>query len=138
MREKKICLRIWLASAFQVISKEVKKHILRHNWILRHTCCINNPHCQSCGIIMFMCKCYIVISVTLVGPSLDVLFLLFALILSGLYEKPRRNKDWVKEKEAHRKMWVRTLLFWLHVLLSMSLFVAFFVYSLPLPKWRTC
>ena len=134
MREKKICLRIWLASAFQVISKEVKKHILRHNWILRHTCCINNPHCQSCGIIMFMCKCYIVISVTLVGPSLDVLFLLFALILSGLYEKPRRNK----EKKAHRKMWARTSLFWLHVLLSMSLFVAFFVYSLSLPKWRTC
>ena len=31
-----------------------------------------------------------------------------------------------------------TSLFWLHALLSMLFFVAFFVYSLPLPKWRTC
>ena len=31
-----------------------------------------------------------------------------------------------------------TSLFWLHVLLSMSFFVAFFIYSLPLLKWRTC
>ena len=131
-------LRIWLASAFRFISKKIKKHILRHNWIFRHSCCINSPHCQSSGIIIFMCKCYINISVTLVGHFLDVFFLLFALILSGLYEKPWRNKDWVTEKKAHRKMWVRTWLFWLHVLLSMSLFVAFFVYSVPLPKWRTC
>ena len=26
----------------------------------------------------------------------------------------------------------------MHSLLSMSLFVAFLIYSLPLPKWRTC
>ena len=31
-----------------------------------------------------------------------------------------------------------TSLFWVHVLLSMPFFVVFFVYSLPLPKWRTC
>ena len=87
------------ASAYYVISREVKNHISRHNWIFRHTCYINNPHCQSSGIIIFMSKYYIVISVTLAGPFLDVLFLLFAVILSGLHEKTRRNIDWVTEKK---------------------------------------
>ena len=42
---------------------------------------------------MFLCKYYIVISDTLVGFFLDVLFFSLAVILSELYEKPRRNKD---------------------------------------------
>ena len=40
-----------------------------------------------------------VISDTLVGFFLDMLFLLFAVILTVLYEKTRRNKDWVTEKK---------------------------------------
>ena len=94
------------ASTYHIISKDVKNHILRRNWIFRHTCCINNPHCQSDGIIMFMCKYYIVISVTLVGLLLDVPIFLFALILPGPYEKPRRNKDWVtKTKHIEEFRW---------------------------------
>ena len=42
----------------------------------------------------------LVIADTLVGSFLDVLFLLLAVILSGLHEKPRRNKDWVTEKRT--------------------------------------
>ena len=61
--------------------------------------CINNPHWQSSGIIIFLCKYYIVISDTLVGSFLDMLFLLLAVILSELHEKPRR-KDWVTEKST--------------------------------------
>ena len=38
--------------------------------------------------ILFLFKCYIVTSDTLVGFFLDVLFLLLAVILSKLYEKP--------------------------------------------------
>ena len=86
------------ALAYHVISKEVKNNILIHNWIFRHTCCINNPHWQISGIIIFLCKHYIATSDTLVGFFLDVLFLLVAVILSGLHEKPRSNKDWVTEK----------------------------------------
>ena len=47
-----------------------------------------------------------------------------------------------KQRLSHRKkyieefVWAKSL-FWLHTLLSMSLSVAFFVYSLPLPKWCT-
>ena len=88
------------ASAYHVISKEVKNHIFRRNWIFRHTFCTNNPHWQSGGIIIFLYKYFIVISDKLVGTSLDVLFLLLAVILPGLLEKPRRNKDWVTEKST--------------------------------------
>ena len=86
-------------SAYQVTSKEVKNHILIHNWIFRHTFCIKIPHRQISGIIIFLSK-DIVISDRLVGSLLDVLFLLLAVILSGLHEKPRRNKDWVTKKST--------------------------------------
>ena len=49
-----------------------------------------------------MRKYYIVISDTLVGSFLDVFFLLLAVILSELREKPRK-KDWVTEK-VHRRI----------------------------------
>ena len=88
------------ALAYHVISKEVKNNILIHNWIFRHTCCINNPHWQISGIIIFLCKYYIVISDTLVGSFLDVLFLLLAVILSEFHEKPIQNKDEVTEIEV--------------------------------------
>ena len=45
-----------------------------------------------------MCKYYIVISGALIGSSLDVLFLLLAIVLSEPHEKPRRNNDRVTEK----------------------------------------
>ena len=41
-----------------------------------------------------------VISDTLVGFLLDVLFLLLSVILSGLHEKPRRNKECVTDKST--------------------------------------
>ena len=52
--------------------------------------------------------------------------------------------SWETKKEYglnYRKKYIEefvcgTLLFWVHALLSMSLCVAFFVFFLPLPKWR--
>ena len=62
--------------------------------------CINNPYWQSSGIIISLCKCYIVNSDTLLGASfLGMLFLLVAEKSSELYEKPKRNKDWVTKKK---------------------------------------
>ena len=78
--------------------KEGKKSHLETHQNFRRTCYINNPHWQSGGIITFLCKYYIVISDALVDSFLYVLFSLLAAILSGLHEKPRRNKDWVTEK----------------------------------------
>ena len=86
------------ASAHHVISKGVKKCQLETQF--RHTCRIKNPHWESGGIIIFLCKYYLVISDTLVGSFFDVFFLLLALRFSGFYEKPRRNKDWVTEKST--------------------------------------
>ena len=55
----------------------------------------------------------------------------------------RASWETKKERFSYPKKYIEkivwgTSLFWLHSLLSMSLFVAFFVFSLPLPKWRTC
>ena len=120
------------ASAYHIIPTEIKKYFLIQNWIFRYTCCINNTHWQIIGIIIFWCKHYIVILDTLVGSFSDVLFLLLAVILSGLDEKPKRKKKYIKEFVR------KASLFWLRTLLSISLFVAFFIYSLTLPKWCTC
>ena len=85
------------ASAYHVIWKRVENHIFRHNWISGQTCMLNKPHWQSREILIFLSKYCIVISNTLVGPFLDVLFVLLPVILSELHEKSRR-KDWVTAK----------------------------------------
>ena len=54
-----------------------------------------------------------------------------------------RNQKGIKielQKKVHRRIGVNmwgTSLFWLHDLLSVSFVIAFFVYSVPLPKWST-
>ena len=87
------------ASAYLVISTEVENHIFKPIDFLDTSAFINNQHWQSGGILIFLCKYCIVISDTLVGSFLDVHFLLFAVTLSKLHEKPRR-KDWVTEKST--------------------------------------
>ena len=57
-----------------------------------------DTHVQSSGIIVFLCKYWIVISNTMIGSFLDVFFLLLAVILWELQEKPRKN--WVTEKST--------------------------------------
>ena len=96
---------------------------------------INNLYWQSRRITIFLCKCYKVLSDTLVGFFLMCSF--FVVILLQLYEKPRRNKDcknWVTEENIE-KFVLRTSLFWRYVLLSI-------VFSCVPPvrvvfKWRT-
>ena len=65
--------------------------------------CINNPHWQRSGIIIFLSKCYMVISDKLVGSFLDVLFFLLPVILSELCDKPRR-KDIVTAKSTKKNL----------------------------------
>ena len=79
------------ASACHVISKKVENHIFKHNLIFRHICMNKQHYWQSSGIIIFWCKYYIVTSDALVGSFLDVLFLLLAVILLELQEKPTRK-----------------------------------------------
>ena len=134
--EKRTFFAYIAASAHHFILKEVENQIFRHKWNFKHTCVLNNPHWQSTGIVIFFCKYYIVISDTLVGCFLDVLFLLLTVILLELYEKPGRNKDWVKEKSIKKNLceghhfFDCTSYFLYHFLLLSS--------STPLPKWHTC
>ena len=100
MREKKdFC--IYAAWTHNVISNHVIYQITRYKITSLDTTgfldtyvSIINQHWQSSGNIIFLCKCYIVISDTLVGSFLGVLFLLLAVILSEFCLKPRR-KGWL-------------------------------------------
>ena len=96
----------------------------------------NNPNWQKRRNITFLWKYYIVISDTMVGSFLDIFFLLLPVILSEFYVKPNRKIELQKKYKAEF-VWGSSL-FWLHALLSMSFFVAFFIYSFPFPKWRNC
>ena len=87
------------ASVYHVISTEVENHIFKTIEFLGTSAFINNQHWQRSEILIFLCKYCIVISETLVGSFLDVHFLLLAVILSELHEKPRRE-DWVTEKHT--------------------------------------
>ena len=76
------------------ISNRGRKSSLDTTEFLDRHVCINNPHWQSCEVLVFFANIYLYISNTLVGSFLDVFFLLFTVTLSGLHEKPRM-KDWV-------------------------------------------
>ena len=99
------------ASAYHVISKEVKNHVFRHNWFFRHTCMYKQPTLTK-------------FSDTVGGYFLNML------------STPRKNK--VLVRNVRRRICERDITFWLHVLLSMIFFVPSFFCSLPIPKWRTC
>ena len=116
------------ASAYHVISTEVENHIFKPIKFLDTSAFINNPHWQSSGILIFLCKYSIVISDTLVGSFLDVHFLLLAVILSEPHQKPRR-KDWVTEK-VHRRICVTDITF----LTAYSPFYVFLLLSLSTPS----
>ena len=85
------------ASAYYLMSTDVKNHIFKHNWIVRHLC-IYKQLTLSSGIRIFLCKYYIVISVTLAFAWKCSFFSLTG-ILSELHVKPRR-KYWVTEKST--------------------------------------
>ena len=88
----------------------------------------------ACGIIIFLCKYYVVLSDLLAESFLDVFFLLLTVKLSELYEKPRRIKIEL-QKNVHRRICVKdvTQIFLTARPPFMSFFVVFFVCSLPLP-----
>ena len=97
--EGKIFFANMAVLAYHVISTEAEKHIFKHNWIFRHSCIYKQPTLTKLWNFHIFCKYYIVILDTLVSSFLDILFLLLAVILSELHEKPRR-KDWVTGQSA--------------------------------------
>ena len=122
------------AWTYHVTSKEVENHILKHDWLITHLCMHKQPTLTKQWKYFCANISYIVISDTLAASFLDVLFLMLALIFSEFHVNQRRKDQF--QKKGIEFVWV-TNLFWLHALLSVSFFVAVFVDSLPLPKWRT-
>ena len=80
-------------SGYHLISKEIENPSLDTIEFLDTHGYIKKAHWQSSCIIVFVCKYYVAISNTLTC----IFFLLLAVILSEILEKPER-KDWVPEK----------------------------------------
>ena len=92
---------------------------------------INNPHQQSSGVLIFLCKHYIVISDKLVGFFLDVFFLLLAVILSELHDFMRNQKRKIElQRKVHRSICMRDITF----LTARSPFYAFLLLSFSTPS----
>ena len=139
MREKKIfCIYCYFNVSRFLYHRRWKITSLDTIEFLDTHACINNPHWEVSGIIIFLRKYYIVISDALGGFSFGcVLFVARCNIIRALSETKKEQRFSYRENYIEEFVWGTSTLFWLPVLLFMS-FVAFFVDSLPLPKWRTC
>ena len=63
----------------------------------------------------------------------------FCRVLQYCHSFMRNREGKIKlQKEVYRRICVRNTTFFDYMLSFLCLFVAFFVYSLLLPKWRTC
>ena len=124
-----------VVSAYHVISMEVENSPSDTIEFLDTHVCINNPHWQSSGTIVFLCKYYIVISNTLIGWR--VLFVARCNIIRASWETKKERLTY-RKKVHRRRICVRNITFLAAYPSFYVIFAAFFVYSLPFPKWRTC
>ena len=85
--------------------------------------------------MIFLCKYFLVISDTQVDSFLDVLFLLLAVILQSFMRNQEGKIEW--QKKVHGRICVKNKnITFLTVHPSFDVY-PFFVYSFPLPDWRT-
>ena len=78
------------ASAYRVTSKEVENRVFKYNRIFRHTSMYKQPKLtKQWNYNNFVQILYTYLRYT--DKLLDVFFLLLAVILSELYENPRRK-----------------------------------------------
>ena len=94
-------LCIWLFLRITLYQGRQKVASLDRMAFLDTYVCINNPYQQSSVVIIFLCKCYIVTSDILMALGCD--FLLLAVILSELREKPRSG-DWATKQSTQKNL----------------------------------
>ena len=128
MKQKKI---LFVYSCFRLSRyiKGGKIHIMRHNWIFRNTCCINNAHSQMVELWYFYAILYSYFRYTgrlFLGCAS---FVAFCNINRASWETKKEWRLSYRKKHTEEFVWGASRL-WLHALLLMSLCVAFFVYSL--------
>ena len=116
------------ASAHHVISKEVENQIFRHIWNFRHTCVYEKPALTKWwNYNIFAQILYTYFRYTgrfFLGCAL---FVARCNIIGTLWETKKEWRLSYRKKYKEEFVW-ETSLFWLYTLLSMSFFVAFFVY----------
>ena len=122
-------LNLWLLQRITLYQRRWKIAYLDTMAFLNTHVCINKPYWQSCGIILFLCKYYIVISNTQ--------------ILVARCNIIRASWETKKERLSYRKKYIEAfvwgiLLFWLHGVHPMSFSSLYFVYSFPLHKSSIC
>ena len=112
------------ASAYHVISKEIKNRCFRQTRIFKHIYMYKQPILtKCCGIITILSKYYIVISDKLIDT-----WLCFPVARWNIIKASWESK---KKKLSYRKKYIeefvwQTSLFWLHSLIPMSFFLLFF------------
>ena len=110
------------ASVYYFISEEVENYIFRHNWILKHTCMYKKPALTKYwNYNLFVQILYSHFRYTN-RLFLGCVFLLLAVILSELQEKPRRKVCVTKKNYTQEFVW-GTSFFWLHALRSICHFL---------------
>ena len=93
--------------AYNVVSKKVENQIFRHNWIFTQTCVYKQTTLKKLwNSNIFVQILYSYFSYT-GGLFIGRAILLLSVILSDLYEKPRRNKDCITEKSTKKNLWER-------------------------------
>ena len=124
-------LHIWLFQHITLYQRRLNiTSLVTINFLETHAC-INNPHKKVVYYNIFVQILYSYFRYTNRLFLGCVLFLARCNISRASWETKKERLSYRIKYIAEFVWW--TLLFWLHALLSMSFFVAFFVYSLPFP-----
>ena len=125
------------ALAYHIESKEVENHIFRHNWIFRHKCIYKQPPLTKQWDYNIFVQIYSYFRYTGRLFLWCVLFVARCNNIRASWETNKQKRFSYRKKYIEEFVW-RTSLFWLHALLSIMSFVAFFSNSLLLSRGYTC
>ena len=103
-----LCYSLKIRNYRMVMSKAIENHIFRHNWIFRHAYTYKNPHWQSNGTKIFLCKYFRYNDRLFLGC---VIFVARCNVIRALWEI--KKERFIERKERY-------------------------MYSFPFPRWRTC
>ena len=120
-------MHIWLLQHITLYQRRQKITSLNTIEFLDTRAFINNPLWQSSGILIFLCKFYIVVSDTLVGSFLDVFFIACCNNIRTSWGN--QKVDIELQKKVHRGICVRDITF----LTARSPFNAFLLLSSSTP-----
>ena len=93
--EKRRFFLIIAPSPYHIVLKEVENHIIDTIALLDAHVYVNDPYQQSCGIIIILCKYYIVISDKLMGSWIRF-FVAWCSIVGVLWKIKKKRLNYSK------------------------------------------